>query len=276
MNDQHRSQGKFKMRLDADVDEAPAASQVDELRMEKLSQRVTMISILIPVLIVVVLVIAYMDIKQRVIRTEDTGTSGVQKLSEEMESRFSTLSLRQAKLEELLKQNSDMNNQSLAKIQVNLKKLDDRLKGAGKGLASKKDLNAKLDPMNKKIANLSGAMDETKAGLAEANQQVQTALSRMGETLSNRDNQIKQLQEKVNGLDRAKIDKSALDLAMKLEMLKIKQSFIERLDNIEAKIKTLETKMKSQPKVAPTPQKIPAGPAPTAPSSGEIKEQPIQ
>ncbi|MGD9187651.1 MAG: hypothetical protein PVI89_05545 [Desulfobacteraceae bacterium] len=285
MDDQHSNQGKFKMRLDADVDEASASNQVDELRMEKLSQRVTMISILIPVLIVVVLVIAYMDIKQRVIRTEDTGTSGVQKLSEDMESRFSTLSLRQAKLEELLKRSSDMNNQSLAKIQVNLKKLEDRLKGVGKGLTSKKDLDAKLDPIDKKIANLSGAMDENKAGLAKIDQQMQTTLSQMGQTLSDRGNQIKQLQEKVNGLDQAKIDKPALDLAMKLEMLKIKQSFIERLDNIEARIKTLESKIKSQRQAAPAPQKLPAKPvpsvppkpsAPTAPSSGEIKEQPIQ
>lgn len=285
MDDQHSNQGKFKMRLDADVDEASASNQVDELRMEKLSQRVTMISILIPVLIVVVLVIAYMDIKQRVIRTEDTGTSGVQKLSEDMESRFSTLSLRQAKLEELLKRSSDMNNQSLAKIQVNLKKLEDRLKGVGKGLTSKKDLDAKLDPIDKKIANLSGAMDENKAGLAKIDQQMQTTLSQMGQTLSDRGNQIKQLQEKVNGLDQAKIDKAALDLAMKLEMLKIKQSFIERLDNIEARIKTLESKIKSQRQAAPAPQKLPAKPvpsvppkpsAPTAPSSGEIKEQPIQ
>jgi DNA repair exonuclease SbcCD ATPase subunit len=285
MDDQHKNQGKFKMRLDADVDEAPVASQVDELRMEKLSQRVTMISILIPVLIVVVLIIAYMDIKQRVIRTEDTGTSGVQKLSEDMESRFSTLSLRQAKLEELLKRTSDMNNQSLAKIQVNLKKLEDRLKGVGKGLTSKKDLNAKLDPINKKIENMSGAMDESKAGLAKIDQQIQTTLSQMEQTLSDRGSQIKQLQEKVNGLDQAKIDKPALDLAMKLEMLKIKQSFIERLDNIETRIKTLEGKIKSQRQAAPAPQKLPAKPvplappkpsAPTTPSSGDIKEQPIQ
>lgn len=285
MDDQYKNQGKFKMRLDADVNEAPVSSQVDELRMEKLSQRVTMISILIPVLIVVVLIFAYMDIKQRVIRTEDTGTSGVQKLSKDMESRFSTLSLRQAKLEELLKNTSDMNNQSLAKIQVNLKKLEDRFKGVGKGLISKKDLNAKLDPMNKKIENLSSAMDESKAGLAKIDQQMQTTLSQMGETVSNRGNQIKQLQEKVNGLDQAKIDKSGLDLAMKLEMLKIKQSFITQLDEIEAKIKTLEAKLKSQPQATPAPQKIPAKKvpsaplkpmAPTEPSSGEIKEQPIQ
>lgn len=285
MDDQHRNESKFKMRLDADVDEAPITSQVDELRMEKLSQRVTMISILIPVLIVVILIFAYMDIKRRVIQTEDTGVSGVQKLSEDMESRFSTLSLRQAKLEEMLKRNSDMNNQSQAKIQVNLKKLEDRLKGVGKGLTSKKDLDAKIDPIDKKIENLSGAMDERIAGLTEVNQQMQTTLSQIGETLSDRDNQIKQLQEKINGLDQAKIDKSALDLAMKLEMLKIKQSFIARLDEIEARIKTLETKTKSHSQAAPIPQKIPAKPLPTppptpsapaAPSSGEIKEQPIQ
>jgi uncharacterized phage infection (PIP) family protein YhgE len=294
MDDQHKNQGKFKMHLDSDVDEAPIASQVDELRMEKLSQRVTMISILIPVLIVVVLVIAYMDIKQRVIRTEDTGTSGVQNLSKDMESRFSTLSLRQAKLEELLKRSSDMNNQSLAKIQVNLKKLEDRLKGVGKGLASKKDLNAKLNPINKKIDNLSGAMDERNASLSEVNQQMQTTLTQMGETISDRGDQIKQLQEKLDGLDQNKIDKSALDLAMKLEMLKIKQSFIARLDEIDTRIKTLETKIKSQRQATSPPQKIPAKPvpsapiksptppeqpkqpAPTAPSSGQIKEQPIQ
>ncbi len=285
MDDQDKDQGKFKMRLDTDEDEAPVAGQVDELRMEKLSQRVTMISILIPVLIVVILIIAYMDIKQRVLRTEDTGVSGVQNLSKDMESRFSTLSLRQAKLEEMLKQTSDMNNQSLAKIQVNLKKLKDQLNSVGKGLASKKDLNAKLDPIVKKIENLSGAMDESSAGFAEVNQQMQTALSQMGETLSGRGDQIKQLQEKVNGLDQEKIDKPALDLAMKLEMLKVKQSFIERLDDIEARIKTLETKMISQRRTAPAPQKMPAKPvpsappkpsAPTAPSSGQIKESPIQ
>lgn len=285
MDDQHRNQGKFKMRLNADVDEAPIASQVDELRMEKLGQRVTMISILIPVLIVVILIFAYMDIKRRVIQTEDTGVSGVQKLSKDMESRFSTLSLRQAKLEELLKKTSDMNNQSQAKIQVNLKKLEDRLKGVGKGLASKKDLDAILDPINKKIENLSGAMDESNAGFAEVNQQMQTTLSQMGETLSDRDNQIKQLQEQVDGLDQEKIDKSALDLTMKLEMLKIKQSFIERLDEIETRIKMLESKVISQRQTAPAPQKIPAKPvpsahskpsAPTAPNSGQIEEQPIQ
>jgi chromosome segregation ATPase len=276
MNDQNRNQGKFKMHLDGDIEETPAASQVDELRMEKLNQRVTMITILIPVLIVVVLIIAYLDIKQRVIRTEDTGTSGVQNLAKDMESRFSTLSLRQAKLEELLKSFSEVNNQSLAKTQVHLKKLEDRLKSMGKGLASKKDLDTRIAAINEKTKNLSAALDESSAGFAEGNQQMQKALSQMEERLGESANRINQLQEKMNKLDQEKIDKSALDVAMKLEMLKIKQSFIERLDQIDAKIKKLESKLKSASHAAPA-ASAPADPSPpSAPGNGQIEEQPLR
>lgn len=284
MDDKLNNQGRFKMKMDSDAEEAPITSQVDELRMEKLSQRVTMISILIPVLIVVVLVIAYMDIKQRVIRTEDTGVSGVQKLSEDMESRFSTLSLRQAKLEELLKQTSEKNDQSLAQVQVNLKKLEDRVKGVGKKLVSKKDLDTKLDSIQKKIDNVSGAMDEYQTNFTQVNTQMQTKLSQMGETLGNRDGRISKLEEQFAGLEREKIDKSALDLAISLEALKIKQSLKSQLNDIEARLKALETQIKTQSRAAPAPRSIPDKPIPTVkpqqpssspPAEGKVKEQPI-
>jgi uncharacterized phage infection (PIP) family protein YhgE len=285
MDDKLNNQGRFKMKMDADVEEAPVVSQVDELRMEKLGQRVTMISILIPVLIVVVLVIAYMDIKQRVIRTEDTGVSGVQKLSQDVESRFSTLSLRQAKLEELLKQTSEKDDQSLAQIQVNLKKLEDRVKGVGRNLASKKDLDTKVDAIQKKIDNVSNAMDENQANVTQINSQMQTKLSQMGETLENRDNRIAQLETQLAGLDQEKIDKSALDLAISLEALKIKQSLKSQLDDIDARLKALETRIKTQSRSVPAPRSIPSKPIPSvkpqqpsspSPAEGSVKEQPIQ
>jgi chromosome segregation ATPase len=285
MDDKLKDHRQFKMQLDAEVDDSPITNQVDELRMEKLNQRVTIISILIPVLIVVILFIAYMDIKQRVIRTEDTGVSGVQNLSKEVESRFSTLSLRQAKLEELLKQTSDVNNQSLAKIQVKLKKLEDSANKAGKGLASKKELNSKIDPIKLQIGNLSKSMDETNTNFAEVDRQIQSTLTQMGEKLGNREDQITQLQEKLAGLDQEKIDKSALNLAMKLEMLKIKQTYKTQLEDIEDRIKRLEAKIKARQTAATPPRQKPAKTTPEArpqqptapePSGQQIKEQPIQ
>ena len=285
MDDKLKDSRQFKMQLDAEVDDSPITSQVDELRMEKLNQRVTIISILIPVLIVVVLVIAYMDIKQRVIRTEDTGVSGVQNLAKDVESRFSTLSLRQAKLEELLKQTSDVNNQSLAKIQVSLKKLEDQVKKSGKGLASKKELNSKIDPIKLQIGNLSSSMDQNKANFTEVDRQIQSTLTQINETIGGREDQIKQLHEKLTGLDLEKIDKSALDLAMKLEMLKIKQSYKAQLEEIEGRIQTIEAKIKAQQTALPPKQQAPAQKAPAVlpqlpetplPSGQQIKEQPIQ
>ena len=284
MDDNIKNQGRFKMQLDSDAEEAPIVSQVDELRMEKLGQRVTMISILIPVLIVVVLIIAYMDIKQRVIRTEDTGLSGVQKLSKDVESRFSTLSLRQAKLEELLKQTAAKNDQSLAQIQVNLKKLEDRVKGVGRNLVSKKDLDTKLDSIQKKIDNVSNAMDTNQANFTQINSQMQTKLSQIGETQGNRDSRISKLEEQFTGLDREKVDKSALELAISLEALKIKQSLKSQIDDITARLQTLETQIKSQSRAAPAPRKVPDKPIPSvkpqqpsspSPATGSVKEQPI-
>lgn len=284
MDDNIKNQGRFKMQLDSDAEEAPIVSQVDELRMEKLGQRVTMISILIPVLIVVVLIIAYMDIKQRVIRTEDTGLSGVQKLSKDVESRFSTLSLRQAKLEELLKQTAAKNDQSLAQIQVNLKKLEDRVKGVGRNLVSKKDLDTKVDSIQKKIDNVSNAMDTNQANFTQINSQMQTKLSKMGETQGNRDSRISKLEEQFAGLDREKVDKSALELAISLEALKIKQSLKSQIDDITARLQTLETQIKSQSRAAPAPRKVPDKPIPSVkpqqpssapPATGSVKEQPI-
>jgi chromosome segregation ATPase len=202
-----------------------------------------------------------------------------------VESRFSTLSLRQAKLEELLKQTSEKDDQSLAQIQVNLKKLEDRVKGVGRNLASKKDLDTKVDAIQKKIDNVSNAMDENQANVTQINSQMQTKLSQMGETLENRDNRIAQLETQLAGLDQEKIDKSALDLAISLEALKIKQSLKSQLDDIDARLKALETRIKTQSRSVPAPRSIPSKPIPSvkpqqpsspSPAEGSVKEQPIQ
>ena len=94
-----KSQPEFKMRMDNGETESLFAEERSDLRLEKLTQKVTIISILLPVLIGVILVISYLDIKSRVTTVQDTGESGVQSLSQNLESRFSSLSVKFAALE---------------------------------------------------------------------------------------------------------------------------------------------------------------------------------
>ena len=78
--------------------------EMKDLRVEKLNQRVTIITILIPCLIGVILFIAYRDLTGKVSQSEFSGSKEVQALSEELEEKFAQLTKQdsefQAKLAE--------------------------------------------------------------------------------------------------------------------------------------------------------------------------------
>jgi len=252
MNEIHDDNGQFKMRLDDDVEDTLIPAQVDDMRIEKLNHKMTLITIILPVLIVVVLVIAYLDIKKRVVHTEDTGTIGVQNLSEDLDSRFSSLSLRQAQNVEDLARLTDQTNQSMAKVQVNLKKLEDSLKKSLRPMVNQREMKATAKKIGQNVANVSQSVEEVNARVADVANALQALEAQIEQArqeraankkaLSANKSQMARLEENLNGLDQNKIDKSAVDLAIKLETLRIKQSFKSQLDELDTRLITLETR----------------------------------
>lgn len=279
MNEHMDDDGQFKMRLDGDGEgeDSPISADVEGLRIEKLNHRVTLISILIPVLIVVVLTIAYLDIKKRVIQTEDSGQLTAQTLSKELESRFETLALTQKVLDENLARLKDQSDQSLAKVQVNLKKLDDRMTSANKNMLSRKDMQASTDVQNQKLNNISQAMEELKIQLDQFTEAIQSRLSELENTLTADSDQVTRLEETMTAIEQNKMDKSAMDLAIKLEVLKAKQTYQVQLDDLQTRLKSIEGRIARQTsRSAPAPQSSPSpAPAAPAPPPGKLQEQTI-
>ena len=285
MNNHHDDEdAQFKMRLDeeADTEEAVIPTQVDELRIEKLNQRVTLISILIPVLIVVILGVAYLDIKRRVIRTEDTGAETAQHLSEDLESRFSTLSLNQAHLGESLAKLQDQTNQSLAKAQVNLQKLDEGIKQSRETMVSQKEMKSVSQKMDQGMANVARSVEDLKAQIDTLSQSLQSRLEQFDRQVAEQNTKLTEFKGTISDLEQNKMDKNALDLAVKLEALKIKQAFNVQWEDIQAQLQSLEQKMNrlasaratSSPTVPPQkPAVPPSAPAPQVP--GKLQEQTI-
>ncbi len=281
-NEDNNDNVQFKMRPDTAVEDAVIPAQVDELRIEKLSNRITLISILIPVLIVVILVIAYIDIKRRVIRTEDTGAVTVQHLSADLESRFSTLSLGQAHLEEALAKFQDQTNQSLAKAQVNLQKIDAGLKQSRSSMVSKKEIKTASAKMDQSMANVAQSTEELKAQVDSLNQSVQSRLAQLDQQAAELGNRLVEFKETLANLEKNKIDKASLELALKLEILKTKQVFNAQMDDIQVQLQSLEQKVARQSVVQSPPPLSPAAPktsTPKAPSSStdsdRLQEQTI-
>jgi uncharacterized coiled-coil protein SlyX len=267
MDEKPEENGQFKLRLDKldeEIDERAIPAEINEMRLEKISQRVTLISIMIPVLIVIVLVIAYLDIKKRVVQTEDSGTFEFQKLSADLESRFSSLSVRQAKIEEALESFTAKNDHALAAIQVRMEKLQDAIGEVRRGALGQKELNAVKEDLAKQVKSVSDAADQAARQTVATLQEVKGQVVQQGETLTAAKAGIAELQKGVEDIDARKIDKQSLDLALRLETLKIETRVKTQIDALQDKLRDLERKV-SQGGAQAAP--VPPPPAPPAPAT---------
>ncbi len=237
---------KFQMRMDKVNDEVEepeepvVQTEVHELKLEKINQRVTMISILIPVLIVVVLVITYLDIKKRVVRTEDTGASEFQKLSADLESRFSSLSLRQAKLEEAVTAMTEQNDKNLAALNTRLDKLQQSLKEINRLTAEQKELKASRAEMVKQINTVVESSNAAATQTAAISQELKKQMDQVSQSLNSSTSQISAVEKKISGIDQSKIDKATMDLAIKFEVLKVENALKSRIDALQTRINELQ------------------------------------
>lgn len=281
---------RFTIRdRDADV-EAIYQADADSLRVEKLSTRITLVAVLIPCLLVIVLAIAYLDIKNRVVSTQHTGSMGVQNLSKDLESRFSNLSLKQAKMDQRLDEMSKALETAGAGLQVNLKKatteiarLDEEKLDRSMLANETKKMEASIAELRKDIAELSGTFnrfDEELAGQIRV----------MAEGLKKDQGRLTEIETKTQQLDAQKINKASMDLALRLERIALQEMVKDRIRDVEKtltllgrQIDTLDQRMEAQTRqapptqrsVVPVPSPPPAQSSPDSLSTDGIEEQTI-
>ena len=94
IDDEQYSTFKFNGDDEPESERTLYQDEVKDRRVEKLSHRVTIISILIPVLIGVIFYIAYREITGRVNQSQDTGAMEIQNLSNQLEENFDKLSVK--------------------------------------------------------------------------------------------------------------------------------------------------------------------------------------
>jgi DNA repair exonuclease SbcCD ATPase subunit len=227
--------------------ERQVQAEIEDLKVEKLSHRVTLITILIPILIVVILGVTYFDIKRRVISTETSGSRGVENLSRDLESRFSSLSLRQAELEENFKSQSARTDEAAAAMGVRIKETDAALKALGASTISQKGLNKTvtetLGALDEKLAPLTQQLAATNERLTTEGQDAAARLSELEGLFSTMDPvladlraNLQALREEMDALDQKKITKEQMDLALKLDRFRI-------ISDLQAEDKRLEQQL---------------------------------
>lgn len=71
--------------------------EINTLKIEKLSQRITIISIIIPCIIIAILAFAYIDMKERVVDVDENQGSHVEQIARTLEEKLNALDVRIAK-----------------------------------------------------------------------------------------------------------------------------------------------------------------------------------
>ncbi len=297
-----KKQPEFKMRMDNGDTESLFAEERGELKLEKLTQKVTIISILLPVLIGVILVISYLDIKSRVSTVQDTGESGVESLSQNLESRFSSLSVKFAALDEMLNQKIEKSDKAQLSLQKRLIESEKSIRWLSKIKAGKKTFEAKSADIDTRLEAIRTDLQTLDSNLNSLDQSVKQELVELVALVEKSENAVLGIQAQVaEKIDRAEAEKiigkqketllasiEAMGLRLEKQIVLNRQRIAAVKEKASGKKSPVKTKKASpaktkapQPspnpavKPAPAPEKVekPAEPENPAPKPGEIVEQ---
>ncbi len=244
--------------------------EINTLKIEKLSNRITIISVIIPCLIIAILIFAYLDMKERVVDVDLTKKLQVEKIEQQLEEKLNALDLRIAKtkfnmdqqLPLLTKKEQALENQ-VAKISVSkadkksikasLAALDKKIDKKIKKNASKN--NSNLLAMEAINIKLMASITENNTQLKEQAAQIKEEITLFKEEFDARllelfayEEQIGQLRKTTSLLDK-KLKSMDLDGISGKELDK---RFKQIQLSLEKKIQALDTKLE-QPTSGPSP-----------------------
>ena len=96
----HDKSQDFRFRMNSESAQPYLQEDVEDHRLKRLGRRVTILTILIPALFGLILFFGYQDLKKGYSNLRDTDMVEAEKLSQILNSKFSSISIQVAKLEE--------------------------------------------------------------------------------------------------------------------------------------------------------------------------------
>jgi DNA repair exonuclease SbcCD ATPase subunit len=288
IDDEEYSSFKFKGDDEPVSEQTLYQEEAKDRRVEKLSHRVTIISILIPVLIGAVFYISYRDISSRVSQSQDTGAMEIKNLSAQLEEKHAVLLAKYGELEASFAAKLEALEKVDKTIKTNLQEAAETVDKISATKADKKDQQdaiAKIDtaiaPIRKEMEALTplrGELNAVTAELASLDKNWQQQMAALSANVDKALKDLTQIQSELSTLSGNKLDKDALEL----ELLKARKSYQRDLDLTKAAIdKRLESileKIKDLEKVTHAPLSAPksSGSGTSLGSGGKIVEQEIK
>ncbi|MBW2604260.1 MAG: hypothetical protein JRE28_08085 [Deltaproteobacteria bacterium] len=237
---------KFEMPMDDEIPEFQVQEELDDLKVEKLHKRITRISIIIPCLVVIIILAAYFDLKKNLSSVNTKGNMGVQTLSKELESRFSSLSIKEANLEETLDKKIAALETATASLQTATKEATTAIKYIRS--ARKKDNQNTASAIKKietTLASIPKDLGKISSDLKAIDKTSSAKLVIFSQFMDSSKNDLLAIRSEISSLKSSKADRTVLKDQQKVYQLALRQV----TTNFEDRIKSLEKMLNDVVKV---------------------------
>lgn len=262
---------EFKFSDDDQDPETFYQEELKDLRVEKLSQRITMLSILLPIILGIAIFFAYRDLTGRVSKTQDTGSMEVHRISrqlEEITKEFNdklitfttTLSTQDKAFDSTVSGKLAAVDKNVAALDKNLQSLNENLnqtrstiKDLGASKADKKSQNAAFDRVNKtlkamdrelkSLAKIQGELKTLSTGINELETRLDQKIGKAASDAEQSRKDLELLQTSFGELAGKKVDAETFEL----ELFKLRKNYqnrvVQEISAIKKNLEAIEKKI---------------------------------
>ena len=225
---------EFQIRFDEESPDTVFQDEIKNLRLEKLSKRVTIIAILIPSFICILLLLVYFDLRNKVTANQSTGTMNIQSMSKDFDTRLNKLSSQFSEIEESLASNISSYEKKISSLKFRIYKVENKNKKLISSKAYKQDqdiLKKEINSFSTKLDNLDVIFSGKLTGLSAEQNAIKKDLAKLTADISSLSSQ-------------KKINRIFLDDQLKKQEKKQQQELNQINKELENKLLSMQKQLK--------------------------------
>jgi len=225
---EEKKQPEFKINIDA-VHSDSFIREKKDLRIEKLNQKVTIISIIFPCIIVVLLLIIYFDIKNKITGVHDSGSMEIQNLSKNIDKKTAELSSHYSKIEESFEKRTSMLK---TEFQNSVKDIKEAKAEKTEVANSITEINKQISAVRNDLSAVSNKVKNMETGLAQKITEITKSLVKI-------ENDITKLHSDIAGISASKADKKDIEASIRNEQKRYQNELNRLTGDVEDKMDSI-------------------------------------
>ena len=233
----------FRFRIDEESPDSILREDTDIRKLKKLSSRVTWLTIIIPLILGIAIAAGYYDLKKSASKLRGLDVTQVESLSKDLNSKFSSLSLQTAKMEESIQKIQESFKLLQASFDKKVLPLDEIFLVFEKTTSAlKKDLQE-----SQKAIGLLKSVKIDKTEVLNRLEKIENKISPFNRHLKNMESEIKALDENLTQ-ELAELSGNFYKLQSEMNQFEKIQKDISALSSAKLDTKGLQTELKDQEK----------------------------